>query len=89
MTLKELKIAIDDILENEGASGDIQVEAAVQRDYPFLNQITNTCAKRDAEGNVVGLVLAIGDNKKYTSKKWWSEYDVEVGEDGEPKEEEE
>lgn len=83
MTKRELCEALEDVPDNA------EVRIAVQQSWPFLNKLQNVCIKLNDNGEPIGAVIAAGDNEEYTSKVWWSEYDVMVDENGDPIEDEE
>lgn len=68
----------------EGLPDDAEITVAVQRSWPFENQILNLCRKVNGDGDPVGLVIAAGDNFNYTTSDWWDSGEVEVDEDGDP-----
>lgn len=80
MTVGELR----EILETEDIDDDVEVQIALQPDYPMRGRIRNVCLERNKDCDVKALWIAASGNIDYDVPEGvWSEFDIYSDDDEE------
>lgn len=79
MTIDEMIAVLQEAREELG--GHCEVVLGDQPNYPFECSIASTCVDRTLNDGEGAIVLCEGRQKGYGKRLWWSETEIQVGED--------